>query len=56
MGTQKSEPQKNGGKHTPINSDMVHLQNLMNITIHLETNGHQVLKLCLEKILPLLQH
>ena len=47
--TQTAELQLYGGIHTPINSDIVHLQNLMNITINLAKYDRQVLKLFLKK-------
>ena len=42
-----SELQYNGCTHTPIKSNIVHLENLMNITINLVKCGHQVLNLLL---------
>ena len=39
---QTGELQLTGGNYTPRNSNIVHLQNLMNITINLVKYGHQV--------------
>ena len=54
--TKKSEIQWNSGTHKSRNSDIVHLQDFMNITINLAKYGHQVLKLCLAQIFTPLQY
>ena len=48
---QTADLQLNGGTHTPRNSNNFNLQNLMNITINLVKDGHQVLNLFLAQIL-----
>ena len=54
--TQTEELQWNCGTHTPRNSNIFHMQNLMNITINLAKDDHQVMKLCLAHTLPTFQH
>ena len=43
--TQAADIQLNDGTHPPRNSNIVHLQHLINIIINLSKDGHQVLNL-----------